>query len=123
MTDISREMKQRRGRGRYGEMRLAKKVNGVVVGRSKAVHLPSGKWQQVNCNMPPDVVTDMFSFESKWLLHVPANIKKVMTQAVRNAPEGLTPVGVIGDRIGHDVYYIMMERDFLVLHIGDSKDE
>ena len=117
----SSESKRRRGRGRYGESRLAKKVNGVVCGRSKAVILPSGKSIKINCQQPPDVVTDMFSFESKWLVRIPVSLNKLMTQAIRNAPGGLTPVGVIGDRENREVYYIVMERDFLSLHIGSKE--
>jgi hypothetical protein len=119
MTEQSRS----RGRGRYGESRLAKKVNGVVCGRSKAVKLPNGKFIQINCQRPPDVVTELFSFESKWLKSVPKGLHKVMEQAIKNAPKKLIPVGVIGDRTQHTVFYIMMERDWLDLHIGDSKDE
>lgn len=109
-----------RQNGKYGERRLAKKVGGVVVGRSKYIVLPSGKSVKVNCNKPPDVLTDLFSFESKWLLRVPVNIRKVMTQAVSNAPDGFVPVGVIGDRTGREVYYVLMEKDFLDLHVGEN---
>ena len=112
----SREMKNRRQRGRYGEQRLAKKVGGKVVGRSKYIVFDSGKSIQINCQKPPDVVTEMFSFESKWLKQVPANISKVMTQAISNCPEGLTPIGVIGDRESSEVYYIVAEPDWLALH-------
>jgi len=114
----SREMKQRRWRGRYGEQRLAKKVGGVVVGRSKYVLTPTGKGIKINHMKPPDVVTDMFSFESKWLSHFPANIRKVMVQARSNCPEGLIPVGVIGDRNEREVVYILSEHDWLELHGG-----
>ena len=102
-------------RGSYGERRLAKKVKGVVVGRSKAV-VVNGTTIEVNPTAPPDVVTEIFSFESKWLKNAPVNITKVMEQSRRNCPEGLVPVGVIGDRTGHKVYYILEERDFLDLH-------
>lgn len=117
---MSSDSSKSRQRGRYGERRLAKKVNGVVVGRSKAVKLPSGNYIQVNCQRPPDVITDVFSFESKWLKNAPVGIHKVMTQSITNAPTGLIPVGVIGDREFGCVFYIMMENDFLDLHIGDS---
>lgn len=113
----SREMKRRRGRGRYGEARLAKKVGGVVVGRSKAVKV-GGKWIKTDCQKPPDVVTEVFSFESKWLKNVPAMLHSVMMQAVSNAPKDLTPVGVIGDREQHIVYYIMCEKDWISWHGG-----
>ena len=117
--DKSREMKQRRGRGKYGEQRLAKKVGGKVVGRSKWIFFDTDYGQhviQINCQKPPDVVTMMFSFESKWLKQVPANIRKVMTQAISNSPQGLIPIGVIGDREQREVYYILMEHDWLSLH-------
>lgn len=113
----SQEMKRRRGRGRYGEQRLAKKVGGVVVGRSKWI-----AGIQINCQQPPDVIAPVdnpvFSFESKWLKNVPKMLNKVMTQAVANAPENLTPIGVIGDREQHIVYYIMCEKDWLDYHCG-----
>lgn len=113
----SLEMKRRRGRGRYGEQRLAKKVGGVVVGRSKWI-----AGIQINCQQPPDVIAPVdnpvFSFESKWLKNVPKMLDKVMIQAVKNAPQGLTPIGVIGDREQHIVYYIMCEKDWLDYHCG-----
>ena len=119
-AEKSREMKQRRGRGRYGEQRLAKKVGGIVVGRSKAVKLPSGKYIKIDCQRPCDVVTEIFSFESKWRKNVPKFLDKLMAQAQRNCPSGLTPVGVIGDREARVVYYIMTENDFLSWH-GNNK--
>ena len=115
--------RKNRQNGRYGEYRLAKKVNGVVVGRSKAVVLPSGKAIQVDCQRPPDVVTDNFAYESKYFKVAPACIKKVMTQAVRNCPEGLTPVGAIADREERCTYVIMMLDDWIAWHVGDKKDD
>jgi hypothetical protein len=112
--------RKNRQNGYYGERRLAKLTGGTVVGRSKFIVTPKGKGIKINCNRPPDVVTDIFSFESKWLTKVPANITKVMTQAVINAPDGLTPVGVIGDRANHCVYYILMEKDWLLLHGNEA---
>lgn len=121
--EIAQRNKLSRGRGRYGERRLAEKVNGVVIGRSKAVKLASG-WVQVDCNKPPDVLGNdgLFSYESKWIKNVPVSLSKVMTQAVSNAPAGFIPVGVIGDRVGHCVYYILMESDFLSLLVGEKPD-
>jgi hypothetical protein len=117
MTVTERNRKSR-GRGHYGEYRLARKVVGKVVGRSKAIILDSGKGIKINPNQPPDVVNDVFSFESKYLSNVPASLCKVMTQAKTNAPEGLIPVGVIADRKEHEVFYILMEKDFLDLLVG-----
>ena len=117
--DTSREMKQRRGRGRYGEQRLAKKVGGKVVGRSKYICFDTNYGQhiiQINCQKPPDVVTEMFSFESKWLKEAPKYLQRWVGQAIANCPQGLTPILVIGDREQREVYYIMTERGWLDLH-------
>ena len=113
----STEHKKARQRGRYGERRLAKKVNGVVVGRSKWIVI-EGKGYQINCQQPPDVISPPFAFESKWLKQVPKMLDKVMTQAIRNCPKDLTPVAVIGDREQRVCYYIMTEKDWLDWHIG-----
>lgn len=121
MKEPNREVRARKQRGRYGEARLAKKVHGVVVGKSKVAKLPSGKYVQLDVQHPPDVLTDMFAFESKWLKNVPAMLDKVMTQAVRNAPEGFVPVGVIGDRLHSTIYYIFTEKDFLEMHVGEDR--
>lgn len=116
MTETQIRNKRNRGRGRYGERRLADKVGGIVVGRSKFIITPNGTGIKINCQRPPDVVTSVFSFESKWLKSVPANISKVMTQAIINAPDGLMPVGVIGDRGDRTIYYILTENSWLELH-------
>lgn len=115
MSD-GREIKLRRWRGKYGERRLAKKVGGVVVGRSKFIRFDNGDTIQINCQKPPDVVTPVFSLESKWLKEAPKMLQRWMTQAVSNSPTGLIPVLVIGDRGQRTVYYIMNEGDFLELH-------
>ena len=113
----TRRVKQAQWRGKNAERRLAKKVGGVVVGRSKAIKLESGKVVLINCQKPPDVVTDMFAFESKSWKEIPKSVEKLMTQATANCPEGLIPVGVIYDRAGRLAYYIMNELDFIELHI------
>lgn len=127
--ETSRRVKQAQWRGKYGERRLAKRVKGVVVGRSKAVPIykmhtgmrsietKTPQYIQIDCQKPPDVVTEMFSFESKWLKSMPKFLDKVMGQAIRNCPTGLTPIAVIGDREQRVVFYIMTEKDFLELHI------
>ena len=117
---MSLDNKRARGRGRYGETRLAKKWGGVVCGRSKAIKLPSGKFIQIDCQRPCDVIDGQgfFAFESKWLKSAPKMLEKVMLQAIRNCPSGLVPVGVIGDREARTVYYILTEKDMLDLHKG-----
>jgi hypothetical protein len=117
---MSSEVQRARGRGRYGESRLAKRVHGVVVHKSSYVKLPSGRMVQIDVQHPPDVITEMFAFESKWIKSTPVMLQKVMSQAVRNAPQGFIPVGVIGDRIQGTVFYVLMERDFLDLHVGEK---
>lgn len=122
-TEVQVRNKRSRGRGRYGEARLAKRTNGVVCGRSKGVFLPDiQKWVQIDINHPPDVIDGkgLFAFESKYYTKVPASLSKIMSQAVRNAPTGLIPVGVIADRTAHNVYYVLNEADFLGLLIGDA---
>lgn len=121
--EVSIRNKRSRARGRYGESRLAKKNNAVVVGRSKAVRLPSGKWQSIDIQHPPDCVSDLFAFESKYLKKVPMCLVNVMTQAVKNCSEGLIPVGVLADRESRTVYYCLMEKDWLDLHCGNVKEE
>ncbi len=118
--DISRKVRQSRARGRYGEQRLAKKVNGVVVDKNKFCKLPDGRFIQIDITHPPDVLNATFAFESKWLKSAPESLKKVMAQAVSNAPFGFVPVGVIGDRGCREVFYIMNEQDFLALHVGEN---
>jgi hypothetical protein len=122
-TEVSTRNKRSRGRGRYGEARWAKKTGGVVVGRSKAVKLPSGKWIQVNCQKPPDVVDDLFSYENKHYKNLPAWLEKVMTQATSNCPEGLIPVAHVGDRECRTYYCIIPEKDWLDLHYGNIKEK
>ena len=123
MQKVSKSVNSRRarGRGRYGETRLAELVNGVVVGRSKAVILPSGKGVKVNCNKPPDVVSELFSFENKYYTTLPKFLDKVMTQAVANAPDGHIPIGHVGGRTTRIHYFILREEDFLDLLVEEKK--
>ena len=115
MTDISH------GRGYYGESRLAKKVNGVIVGRSKAVVLPTGETIEITHQHPPDVVNSMFAFESKYTRQFPKKISDYMLQAETNCPDGLTPVAVVKDPYRKTYYYILRESDFVELHCGGNK--
>jgi hypothetical protein len=115
---MSSEQAKSRYRGRNAEYRLAKLVHGVVVGRSKAV-VVNGKTIVVNPCAPPDVVTTMFSFESKWLKSLPVSVTKAVLQSKTNCPEGLIPITVMCDRTTHDKLFIMREQDFLDLHIGE----
>ena len=109
------EQKRARWRGSNFERRVAKRVHGVVVGRSKAVKV-NDKWIQVNPQQPPDVLNEWLSVECKYYKRLPKWLIKVMTQAIHNAPEGLTPVAWLGDREDGSRFVIMTEHDFLDLH-------
>ena len=107
--------KRAKWRGNNYERRVAKLVHGIVVGRSKAVKV-NDKWIQVNCQQPPDVVNEWLSVECKYLKTLPVWLDKVMTQAIRNAPDGLIPAAFVGGREDNSRFVIMVERDFLDLH-------
>jgi len=115
------EMRNRRQRGKYGEIRLAKKTGGIVVGFGRFIGFGDGSYIEIDPKNPPDVITQTFSFESKWLKNVPRYLSDVMAQATKNCPKGLTPIGVIGDRQNREVFYIWREKDFLDWHIGKIK--
>jgi len=118
--ETQQERKQARWRGKHGERRLAKRVKGVVVGRSKAVKLPSGKFVQVNPQQPPDVINEWASFEVKYVKSLPKWLTKIMTQAVRNAPDGYIPHGHIYGREEGNGFFIMCEGDFIERYIGEN---
>jgi hypothetical protein len=108
-------------RGYYGESRLAKKVRGKVVGRSKAIVLDSGKVILIDHQHPPDVVNDWAAFESKYRKVFPKSISEAMLQAETNCPDGLVPVLVVKDPYRKKYYYIQTEEDFLEQHVGEKK--
>ena len=109
------ERKRARWRGSNFERRIAKLIHGVVVGRSKAIKV-GDKWIQTNCQQPPDVVNQWLSVECKYYKRLPKWLIKIMTQAIHNAPNGLTPVAWVGDREDKSRFVIMAEHDFLDLH-------
>lgn len=115
---MSSEQQKARGRGKQAEYRLAKLVGGIVVGRSKAILFPSGQVVKINPCAPPDVVTPLFSFESKYLKNLPVCVNKAVIQARMNCPERLIPITVMCDRTSGKKLYIMEEKDFLDLHCG-----
>lgn len=110
-----------RGRGRYGESRLSKLVHGVVVGRSKFIELPSKKVVKINHNQPPDVLSELFSYENKHDRQTPRWLDEVMTQAVTNAPEGFIPVAHVRDHVTGKYYFILREEDFVDLLVEERK--
>ena len=109
------ERKRARQRGRNLERAVAKKVNGVVCGRSKAVNV-NGKWIQINPQQPPDVVNEWASFECKSRKDLPKWFKKGMGQAIHNAPDGFPSFMVIYDREERCYYEVSRFEQFLDLH-------
>ncbi len=96
----SREMKNRRRRGKYGEKRIAKQVGGRVDGRA-------GK---------KDVRKGMFYFEVKWVRRSPKYLDHLMDEARRHTPSDSIPVGVIHNTETQREYYVQEKEDFLDLH-------
>jgi len=114
--DKSREMKQRRWRGKNEERACSKMTKGVVVGRSKAVKV-NDWWFQIDCTKPPDVIAPPYSFEVK-NKKFPKTVASAMAQAVKNCPQGLTPKLWWRDRETGARYIIELLPDFLGDHIG-----
>ncbi len=98
--EISKEMRNRRRRGKYGEKKLAKEVGGRRdggIGRK-------------------DVVAGMFSFEVKTIKKIPASIVKLMSQAERLKKKDTIAVGVFRCNSPRQEYFIVERQDWLNLH-------
>ena len=112
-----------KSRGYYGEARIAKKVNGVIVGRSKFIEV-QGKVIKIDHQHPVDVVTPVFGFESKYIrgsVVCSKGLSDAMLQAETNAylcEPKLTPVCAIKDAFRKQYYYVTREQDFIDLLIG-----
>jgi len=119
MTELTKQDRKRsRYRGKNYEYRVAKKIKGVVVGRSKAVKV-GDIHIDVNPQKPPDVINSWLSIECKHLKTLPVWLEKVMAQAVSNAPDGyLVPVAWVGDKESN--YVIMREEDFMANFVGEN---
>ena len=112
MTTIQ---KLSRWRGSNFERAIAKKVHGVVCGRSKAVKV-NDKYIQVNPQQPPDVVNEWASFECKSKKSLPKWFRDAMIQAIRNAPDGHLGYLVIYDRGERCTYITQRFDDWLDQH-------
>ena len=96
----SREMRNRRKRGRYGEKKLAKEIGGRRdggIGRK-------------------DVVAGMFSYEVKTIKRIPSSIIKIMEQAERLKKRDTMAVGVFRCNSPRREYFILERQDWLNLH-------
>lgn len=113
--DMTTEQQKARYRGKNAEYRLAKLLGGIVIGRSKAIILSSGKSIKINPQHPCDVIDGkgFGAYECKWYKSLPKFITKVMTQAVTNCPDGCVPFASLCDRTTHDKYIVMREQDFI----------
>ena len=120
MSEVSQRNKRNRYRGKNFERRIAKLIFGVVVGRSKAVKVESPhlgeQYVPIDPQHPPDVVNTWLSVEAKYYTTLPIWLTKLMAQAERNCPRGLTWVGWVGDREERNRFVVMREQDFLDLH-------
>lgn len=96
----SKEMRNRRKRGRYGEKRVAKEVGGRRdggVGRK-------------------DIISGMFSYEVKSIKTIPASIIKIMEQAERLKKRDTIAVGVFRCNSPRREYFVVERQDWLNLH-------
>jgi len=109
------EHKRARQRGKNLERKVAKDVYGVVCGRSKAVNV-NGKWIQIDCQQPPDVVNEWASFECKSRKNLPNWFRRGMGQAVHNAPDGHCSFMVVYDREERCYYIVSRFEQWLELH-------
>jgi hypothetical protein len=103
----SQRVQHARARGSSAEYRLAKLVHGVRVGAKTIVKLP-------------DVVNELFAFESKWTRDFPVYLREKLSQCKTNTPEGFIGVLVTRDSQTGEVYYTMAEKDWLNLLNGDK---
>lgn len=99
---VSRDMKNRRRRGRYGEVKLAKEVGGRKDGRV-------GR---------RDVGAGMFSYEVKTVQKIPSSIIKLMAQAERLKKRDTTAVGVFRCNSPRKEFFIVERNDWLDIHGG-----
>ena len=120
MNEASQRNNRNRYRGKNFERRIAKLIHGTVVGRSKAVKVASETFLDhfivIDPQHPPDVVNDWLSVECKYYANLPVWLTKLMAQAEGNCPDGLTPIGWVGDREERNRFVVMREQDFLDLH-------
>ena len=96
----SREMRNRRKRGRYGEKKVAQEVGGRRdggVGRK-------------------DIVGGLFSFEVKTIKKIPSSIVNIMAQAERLKKKDTIAVGVFRCNSPRQEYFIVERNSWLELH-------
>ena len=96
----SKEMRNRRRRGKYLEKKIARDVGGRADGRA-------GK---------KDIASGMFHIEAKSHIKTPKYLQNIMSEATRLAGKGKIPVAVIYDRALGDKYVILDYKNWLDLH-------
>ena len=97
---LSKEMRNRRRRGKYGEKRVSKELG---------VRRSGGVGQR-------DVGNSMFSYEVKTLKTLPASIVKIMAQAERLKKKGTIAVGVFRCNSPRQEYFVLERNSWLELH-------
>ncbi len=98
--NLSKEMRNRRRRGKYGEKKLAKEVGGRKdggIGRK-------------------DVIAGIFSYEVKTIKTIPASVVKLMAQAERLKKRDTIGVGVFRCNSPRQEFFILERQDWLSLH-------
>ncbi len=96
----SKEMRNRRQRGKYGEKKVAKEVGGRRdggVGRR-------------------DVIGGLFSYEVKTIKEIPASIVKLMIQSERLKKKDTVAVGVFRCNHPRQEFFIVEKQDWVALH-------
>ena len=97
-SEVSRDMRLRRRRGKDDERRIAKQL---------------GMKREGGVGMR-DVGNSMFSIEVKRVTKIPASIDKILSQAIRLAKNGTIPLGVF--KCGRRTVYIIEGNHWLELH-------
>ena len=102
----SKEMRNRRRRGKYGEKKLAKEVGGRRDGGVGRKDVTSG---------------GIFNYEIKTIKKLPASIIKIMAQAERLKKKGTIAVGVFRCNSPRQEFFILDRNDWLELHGKEKK--
>jgi len=119
---VSKRVRNARGRGYAGEVRLAKLVGGKRTGLSKIVKLDSGEFVELG-KARPDVLHEIFCFENKNTRSTPAWFSDLMLQTNKNNLPGKIPCAHIRDHRTGEYYFILREVDFCGLFIGEKHGE
>ena len=94
---MSSEQSKARNRGRYGEIRLQKKLGAVKVGLQKTI-LMGDKVIQIPPDKHPDLITPTMCVEVKYRKSESKQVRQDLEQAQRNCLEGYLPALITGKK-------------------------